>query len=367
MRFEVEYPAGLSRWKTFLRGFLILPAFIVWGAVGYISEGAMFAGWVAVFLKRRYPAWLFRAGTNAVAFGARTSAYGLLLTDRYPSFSPEGSPVVLEYDEPPQGQLSRWRVLFWKLLLLVPHFFVLSFLFVAVFAVTVIAWFAILFTGRYPRGLFGFVTGVMRWYLRTVGYLASYTDGFPPFALSPEAGPGSNGAAIACGVLGVLMIGGCGSLAAVAVISANDRNTVDVSYDALLAGEATDTIYTGRRDHPTFSVRLDRARDPDTTLNVEFEDSRQVAFAWTVYNGSGDDKDLENGMFRLRYREADGDTEWVDAAFVTVDLDPPPAELDDDEQSVVRAVFVVDAGAEPVELRFNPPWTALAGITYRFE
>lgn len=367
MRFDVRYPERLSRWKTFLRGFLIIPALIFWSTVGSIVEAAVVAGFAPVFLKRKYPMWLFRAGTGAIGFGTRVAAYGLLLTDRYPSFSPDESPVVLEYDEPPQGQLSRWRVFFWKLLLIVPHFFVLWFLFVAVFAVTVIAWFAILFTGRYPRGLFGFVTGVMRWYLRTVGYFASYTDRFPPFALSRDAGPGSNGAAIACGVLGVLMIGGFGSLVAIAAIAADDRMTEEVSYDALLAGETTRTIYTGSRDNPTFTVRLDRARDPDTTLNVEFDESRQVAFAWTIYNGTSRDEDLEPGAFRLRYEEDDGDREWVDAAFITVDLEPPPATLDEDEQAIVRAVFVIPEDARPLELRFAPPWPATSGITYRFE
>ena len=75
-------------------------------------------------------------------------------------------------------------MLFWKFVLLIPHFIVLWFLMLAVFAVTVIAWFGILFTGNYPRGLFQFVVGIQRWYWRTAGYLMSFNDRFPPYALS---------------------------------------------------------------------------------------------------------------------------------------------------------------------------------------
>jgi hypothetical protein len=73
-----------------------------------------------------------------------------------------------------------------KWLLAIPHWFLLIFLWIAAFVVVIIAWFAILFTGRYPRGLFDFVEGVIRWENRVVGYaITLVTDRYPPFSLSP--------------------------------------------------------------------------------------------------------------------------------------------------------------------------------------
>jgi hypothetical protein len=73
-----------------------------------------------------------------------------------------------------------------KWFLAIPHYFVLAFLEVAAAAVIIVAWFAILFTGRYPRGMFGFVEGVIRWHNRVIGYAVTLvTDRYPPFRLAP--------------------------------------------------------------------------------------------------------------------------------------------------------------------------------------
>lgn len=80
-------------------------------------------------------------------------------------------------------ELSRWLPLA-KWLLAFPHYIILFFLGIATFVAVVIAWFAILFTGRYPRSLFDFVVGVMRWYNRVTGYaVLLVTDAYPPFRL----------------------------------------------------------------------------------------------------------------------------------------------------------------------------------------
>jgi hypothetical protein len=72
-----------------------------------------------------------------------------------------------------------------KWLLAIPHFIVLFFLWIAALAVVVLAWFAILFTGRYPRGMFAYVEGVMRWSQRVIAYaFLLVTDAYPPFSLA---------------------------------------------------------------------------------------------------------------------------------------------------------------------------------------
>lgn len=366
MRFDVAYPERLSRWKTLLRGLLVIPASIYLALANYLLEIGIFMGWIAVFLRRRYPTWLFTGMTGAIAFNARVAAYGLLLTDRYPSFEASHL-VVLEYDEPPQGQLSRWRVAIWKSILLIPHWIVLAFLGVALFAVTVIAWFAILITGRYPRGLFGFSTGVLRWYFRTVGYYASFNDRFPPFALSPDAGPAARGAVIASAILGVLLVGGCtAGIGTLAVLEGGSKHT-QVDYAALLDGEPSERFFTGRRTDPTFSIQLVGATDPaDDLVPILFEPgSRTVVFELEIY--THDDRAFQPSDARLRIQRGRGDARWVDPALVVVNGSVAPAELDDNARNRVQLVFVIPTRAEPLELRVDPPWNALGGVTYEFE
>jgi hypothetical protein len=145
---------------------------------------ALIAGWIAVFLQRYYPSWLFSAHTAALDWGSRAWAYIFLLTDRFPSFERGDYPARVDFDQPPgDRQLSRWRVLVFKAVVLIPHIVILVALYIAVAVVVLIAWFAILFTGRYPRGLFDFVVGVQNWGYRVYAYLASFHDEYPPFAL----------------------------------------------------------------------------------------------------------------------------------------------------------------------------------------
>ena len=136
-----------------------------------------------IVFRQRYPRWWFDFALELARFGARIGAYVTLLTDHYPS-TVETQDVHLEIDYPDvENDLSRWLPLV-KWLLAIPHFIVLFFLSVSVFFVVIVAWFAILITGRYPRVLFGFVVGVGRWWLRVEAYaLLLVTDRYPPFSL----------------------------------------------------------------------------------------------------------------------------------------------------------------------------------------
>jgi hypothetical protein len=134
--------------------------------------------------RQRYPRWWFDFQRELARFGNRVGAYLTLLTDQYPSTVDEQA-VHLELDYPDaERDLNRWLPLF-KWLLAIPHYVVLAVLLVGVCLAVIVAWFAILVTGRYPRGLFDFVVGVFRWGLRVFAYaFLLVTDTYPPFSLN---------------------------------------------------------------------------------------------------------------------------------------------------------------------------------------
>jgi hypothetical protein len=203
VRFAVDYPErDLNRLTTFFRIFTVIPIAIVLGSIGgYTNEwghagaetttvvvggtGLLFIPPLLMILfRQKYPRWWFDWNLELLRFTNRVGIYVALMDDRYPS-SDEHQAVHLEtpYPDAVHG-LNRWLPLV-KWLLAIPHYIVLAFLYIAVFFVLIIVWFAILFTGRYPRGLFGFVEGVIRWHNRVVGYaLILVTDAYPPFRLS---------------------------------------------------------------------------------------------------------------------------------------------------------------------------------------
>jgi len=132
--------------------------------------------------RRKYPAWWFDWNLQLARFEARVGSYFLLLRDEYPSTDEEQA-VHLEIDPPRAETLNRWLPLV-KWFLAIPHLIILAFLSIAVFVVTILAWFAILFTGQYPEGMHGFVVGVGRWGYRVMAYaFILTTDQYPPFSL----------------------------------------------------------------------------------------------------------------------------------------------------------------------------------------
>ena len=192
-RLIVDYPAKLDRLTTMLRLVWILPIAVILSVVAATGDGARTGGaligglWLATMLMLAfrvfYPRWWFDFARELTRFGARVGAYLALLTDRYPSTVDEQS-VHLEIDYPDVGRdLNRWLPLV-KWLLAIPHYVVLAVLWVGVILAVVTAWFAILLTGRYPKGLFDYVVGVGRWSLRVSAYaFLLVTDRYPPFSL----------------------------------------------------------------------------------------------------------------------------------------------------------------------------------------
>jgi hypothetical protein len=203
VRFSVDYPdRPLDRLTTGFRIFVAIPIVIVLGTVsgggGWESSydntqsvaaatgGLLFFGPLLMILfRQKYPRWWFDWNLELQRFSNRVGAYLALMDDRYPATDDHQS-VHLDYPYPDaQRDLNRWLPLV-KWLLALPHYVVLFFLWIAALAVVIVVWFAILFTGRYPRGLFDFVEGVIRWHNRVAAYAwVLVTDRYPPFRLTP--------------------------------------------------------------------------------------------------------------------------------------------------------------------------------------
>jgi Domain of unknown function (DUF4389) len=207
VQLDVEYPdRPLNRLTSALRVFTIIPIAIVLGTVsgGTWSSttvsgatettttvvagagGVLFAGPLLMILfRQKYPRWWFDWNLELTRFSSRVALYGALLDDRYPS-TDERQSLLLDIPYPDaRTDLNRWLPIV-KWFLAIPHYIALFFLGIAAVVCVVIAWFAILFTGRYPRGLFDFVVGVGRWSVRVSAYAVLLaTDRYPPFSLSP--------------------------------------------------------------------------------------------------------------------------------------------------------------------------------------
>ena len=206
VQYDVDYPDWpLNRLTTGLRIFMLIPIAVVLATVSgatwttTVGSGAtastitivagagglLFAGpLLMIVFRQKYPRWWFDWNLELTRFSSRVGLYAALLDDRYPS-TDERQSLRLEIPYPDaRTELNRWLPLV-KWFLAIPHYVALVFLVLAALVCVVIAWFAILFTGRYPRALFDFVVGVGRWVTRVEAYaFLLATDRYPPFSLN---------------------------------------------------------------------------------------------------------------------------------------------------------------------------------------
>ena len=203
VRFSVEYPdRPLNRLTTAFRIFTVIPIAIVLGTImgyqGSYDAGDAGGSWAVggsgllfippllmILFRQKYPRWWYDWNLELQRFVNRVAVYFALMDDRYPT-TDERQGVRLDFPYPDaQRDLNRWLPLV-KWFLAIPHYLVLLVLYIGAFFVVIAAWFAILFTGRFPRGLFDYLVGVGRWHNRVTAYAFTLvTDRYPPFQMAP--------------------------------------------------------------------------------------------------------------------------------------------------------------------------------------
>ena len=181
---EADYPERMARWRPLVQWLLVIPHFFVLAFVLFGAYFAFIAAWFAILFTRRYPRGIFDFIAGTFRWSARATGYYLFLTSAYPPFSlgeQPSYPIRARFTYP-EGGIARWRV-FVQFLMAIPQFFVLYFLLLAAYAAVFIAFFAVLFTGKWPPALFNFVVGTQRWSTRVNAYAYLMTERYPPFSL----------------------------------------------------------------------------------------------------------------------------------------------------------------------------------------
>ena len=182
---SIDYSETSDKSTAFIRLILVIPVLIVLSMLSSIGA-LLFPVLLLILFKQKYPKWWFDWNVALTNFSLRVIAYGLLMRDEYPS-SDEDQAVHVDIPYPDvEKDLDKWKPLY-KWFLAIPHIIILCFLEIGVVLCSVFVWFAILFTGRYPKGVFDFVEGVLRWSLRVTAYaILLTTDEYPPFRLGEQ-------------------------------------------------------------------------------------------------------------------------------------------------------------------------------------
>jgi len=184
---NIDYPEKSNKLTALIRLVLIIPIVIILALISSYAEALSLAVALMILFREKYPKWWFDWNLALSKFWLRIAAYGLLIRDEYPS-TEDDQAIQVEIPYPDvKNDLNRWMPLV-KWILAIPHLIALLFIFIAVVVCSVFAWFAILFTGKYPKVIFDFVEGFLRWSLRVNAYVFLLTtDEYPPFRLREES------------------------------------------------------------------------------------------------------------------------------------------------------------------------------------
>lgn len=360
LRYDVLYPEKLSRLLIFVKWLLAIPHFIVVWALGYATAAITVVAFFAILFTRRYPRGLFNLVVGINRWGANVTAYTYLFRDEYPPFSLDAGRYPVDYDVEYPERLSRWWI--WvKWLVVIPHQIVISLLSIVGFFFAFLAWFAILFTGRYPRTFFNFNVGLQRWILRVGAYTQLLRDEFPPYSKRADAGPGSRRAIILSALFGII---GAATIAGlyIALLFAfsPDTEVVEVRYERLLDGQPTEPV----KVQGTVVV-LELVTDP-YELDLASSGERFVAFDVSVTNESGLFAFVDVESFEME--DFSGNEHDPEEVFLFGFADDYV--LEDGEEALATVVFEIDEDEDPARLTYAPfgviafgPW----GDAVRFE
>jgi len=185
---ELNAPLEIANWRPLVQWLLAIPQLLIASVLRSVGQVLVLISFFTILFTKQIPDGIYRFQAMALRYNWRATSYFLYLREPYPPFTfdmdladPGDDPAVLTLAE--QGELNRWLPLV-KWLLAIPHFVVLFFLLIAQFVVMFIAFFAILFTGKWPAGLRDFVMGVNRWGFRLFSYIYLLHDQYPPFSLT---------------------------------------------------------------------------------------------------------------------------------------------------------------------------------------
>ena len=337
---DIDSPRSRERWSVLARLPLGLP--VLFFSL-LLNIGATLAIWATILVSGRIPSWLFIFQVNVGRWHTRGAAYLLLLTDDYPVFEGE-YPVTYELREP--QTLARWKVVVWKFVTAIPHFVALFVLTLALVPVTVIAWLAVVITGRHPPVLHRYGTGMVCWYARLAAYLQSLTDEFPAFSLRATAGASSRRAYRVSAVIGLIPAGAIVGFLVFIIGFTGTHVTSDVSYAELKSGETTSsaTVESG-------AMRLESVHDPaDRELGLFRPDAemRYVAFTISIHNrrSAGETVPIVASSFRLE----DASGELRAPVLVGVDGVPGPGSIGAGRTGDGLVVFEVPGEQPPHRL-----------------
>ncbi len=348
--FDVEGPSPVSRLSSFFRLVLVVPILLFLGIIAGttgtgVLGGLLLAHWITVLIRGRPVGWIYRTIVAIQRFAFRAYSYLFLIVDKYPPFEGDWS-VSYEVEQP--ERIQRKQLVIWKTLASIPHLIALVVLWFAVVVCVVIAWFAILFTGRFPLGLRGFIVGWLHWAARVGAYWMSLRDEYPPFSTSAEAGPASNTTHVWSGVGGFVLAGAVAGGIIAVVIATSNLEDAEVSYASLLAGESSPTL-------EVFEIRItllgaDDRYEFEDALFIPEEGGRFVSFTADLLNVSKYDEEIRDDDFELK--DTLGDKH--EPLLVSYGGLTGPRELFGNNRGIIIVIFEIPRQEEPAVFEFEP-------------
>ncbi|MHB8684436.1 MAG: DUF4389 domain-containing protein [Dehalococcoidia bacterium] len=298
--FDVAYPDRLSRGLIFVKWLLAIPQFIIVYLLYIVAEILAVLAWFAILITGRYPKSFFEFSSGVLRWQANVLAYVFLLRDEYPPFSWEPGDYPLLLEIPYSDRQSRFRLLI-RLFAVIPNQIVLQFVTLAALFTTFIAWWAILFTGRYPRGPFKFAVGTMRWYERLYAYLFLLRDEYPPYSINAAARPGNE---VLSAVIGLPLFAAYIALLVFSAIHPNGHDigtTIHIQKEPLIQNSQ---VFNGQHvvgTHNHLHIQLihyvPEAQDRKIPLTA---DTRLLAFGAFVWRDGGSTSFYEPASLLVR-------------------------------------------------------------------
>ena len=309
--FDVQYPQRVSRLTTFFRLLMAIPQLIVIYLLLMALELLTVLSWFAILFTGRYPKSFFEFTSGVLRWQANVFAYIALLRDEYPPFSWEPGAYPLTLDVPRAERQSRFR-LFIRVFAIWPNQFVLQLVMLGWWFTTFLSWWLILFTGRYPRGLFKFGVGVLRWQMRQFAYLHLLRDEYPPYSVNANARPGNEVVSVIVGVPLFFLFVAAQFLPFIGLLRSQDDHVVVASAlqsRSEFRSEAPTGVANGTRI--TLLDYTDDATLPSGSRAVLHNGYRVVAFA--IYAEKDGAMPVIFSPYFLRLHDCDGNGYSPDA------------------------------------------------------